>query len=61
VAGRTVLIGDDGQGAADAPVFNFDPHAANTRAATIPLYHRSRYVECQGGNPPSGAAPNARC
>lgn len=60
VAGKTVMIGDDGSGAADAPVFTLDPHAANLNAATVAIYHRSRYVECSGATPPGGL-PNERC
>ncbi len=59
VAGRTVLIGDDGIGAADAPVFTLDPHAANLDAGLITIYHRSRYVECSAASPPT--VPNDRC
>lgn len=60
VAGKTVLIGDDGDPPADAPVFTLDPHAGNLDASLIAIYHRSRYVECQGTTP-TGGPPNSSC
>lgn len=52
--------GDDGRGAPDAPVFNLDPYARNLDQPLVPIYHRSRYVECQGTTP-AGGPPNAKC
>jgi hypothetical protein len=41
-------------------VVNFDPHAAYISAKTIPIYHRTRYVECTGGTSPT-SVPNGAC
>jgi hypothetical protein len=70
-----VTVGDDGlsagvfTGAVAAKkltfkgrtTFNLDPHAANLSTSLIPIYHRSRYVQCAGGAFPATGAPNQKC